>query len=89
MNIEKLIAQASFKIAEFSKTHNTSCGLFIRNGEVICLPRHQLPQKLPDRLYLTHGQIINGLKSEWWTLLGKELLNLYNKEQACQAHQKP
>lgn len=89
MNIEQLICQAGVAIAKYSKTQNTSCGLFIRNGKVICLPRHQLPQKLSDRLYLTHWQIVNGLKSEWWTLIGKELLKLYNKEIACQLHQKP
>lgn len=80
MNPEMLIYQAGNAIAEFARTHDTMCSLYIYNGTVRCLPRNEMTTKLPACLNITIWQQRNGLTSTKWNSIGNALLKLYNKE---------
>lgn len=89
MNSEQLICQAGTAIAEFIKHYNTSCLLYIKYGNVCCKSIPLYPKICESRLLITQWEAINGLTKNAWDCIGTELLNQYNKEKLCQAHQKP
>lgn len=89
MNSEKLISEAADAIYDFVQQNDRTCILLIKNGSVIAIPTDEATCKVNSVLYITPWQQINGLTANKWNLVASELMNLYNKEKACQAHQKP
>jgi len=89
MNSEILVGKAGRAIAEHARKHESSCVLSIENGEVIARPANETICNVGSCLYITRFQQQHGLASRMWNVIGTELLNIYNKEKACQAHQKP
>lgn len=88
MNSLKLQIAAAKSVEEFEKHNDTSCVLYIRDGLVCCCPTREKLTKSPTCLIFSRIQQRLGLSKAGWTMVGNTLFNLYNKEQACQAHQK-
>lgn len=89
MNPEILVVNAALVIESFARDHEGACVLSIKNGIIVATPAKEARCKAGSCLYITPWQQRHGLTSRIWKVLGAELFNLYNKEQACQAHQKP
>lgn len=89
MNPEHFVIEAGNAIAEFSKTHDCTCFLNVSNGKVYAACLREATIKPPASLVLTRFQQTNGVVSSRWSLIGKDLLNLYNEEKLCQTLQKP
>lgn len=89
MNSEQLICQAGTAIAVWEKYHNTGCRLYIRDGRVYAKSDENSAKPGDPELYIGICNIKHGLSVPQWNILGSALLNLYNKEVACQARQKP
>jgi len=88
MNNEQMKTPASRAIENFRKHNDTSCVLYIRDGLVCCCPAREVTAKAPACLIFSRLQQKLGLTDAGWNLVGTELFNQYNKEKACQAHQK-
>ena len=89
MNSEQIKTDAANAIALFNKTHTTTAYLYWKDGQVVVLDSQHAPLKVPEALKITPWQQDNGLTASQWTSVGNELFNLYTRELACQAHQKP
>lgn len=83
MNSETLISQANYAIDMFKIDHVGSCCLRIRNGFVTAVPAGEASQRTPSCLFLTRTQQKRGLTISQWTVIGKVLLKIYNKEKSC------
>lgn len=89
MNPEILISKAAIALEWFQKSHNTNAYLFFEDGHVVAWDAAHCKHRIPDCLKITPYQMRVGLTSSQWISVGLELLYLYNKENACQAHPKP
>lgn len=88
MNSEQLITEAGKAIEEWLHNHNVGCWLSISNGHVKCKAKLKADDCNALELYVSGWQMEHGLSTRQWNNTGTALLNLYNKEVACQAHQK-
>ncbi len=89
MNAETLISQAGYAIDMFKIDYSGTLFLDIKNGFVRAAPAHKSSQRTPCCLILTRIEQKRDLANTRWTAIGKTLLELYSKEQACQNHPKP
>jgi len=88
MNFDTMSLKVLKAIYDFNKSHHSMLQLYIKDGAVFSRevkPRsHQTPSVLCIAVwYQTHG-----FTHVEWNELITELLNLYNKEKACQNQQK-
>jgi hypothetical protein len=89
MNFQDMSHATSKAIEDFSTCHRGTLQLYIKDGQVCTReckkPRLVVPTSFNVPVwYQTHGFT----EVEWNSLI-TELLNLYNKEKACQNQQKP
>lgn len=89
MNPEELITEASEAIAEFEKTNDRTCSLYIRNGHVQTCLCEELSTDHPHSLQISPYEQKHGCIASHWRSISTELLNLYNLEKACQNPPKP
>jgi len=89
MNPEILICKAGVAISDYASHNDSSCVLSVQNGSVTCAPAKNSICKAGSCLFITRWQQRHGLSSKAWSVIGKELLKLYNKEKQCHPHQKP
>lgn len=89
MNAETLISQAGYAIDMFKIDYSGTLCLCIKNGFVRAVPAGEASQRTPSCLFVHRIDQIRGLTIARWLTIGSTLLNLYKKENACQAHPKP
>jgi len=89
MNSEQMIENSAIVIEYFAREHDCACCLSISNGVVLAKPKKQCTCEHAPFLTFTKWDQIHGLTNAQWKTVGTELLNQYNKEKSCQAHQKP
>lgn len=89
MNIEIIKTLAADAIADFARTHDSSCVLSIEDGLVVA-KKFDLVTTNPDRtLVITRVDQNSGLTAAKCSIVGNKLFNLYIKELVCRTHQKP
>lgn len=89
MDFQKMSTEAQKTILDFSTSQHSTLQLYIKDGLVcsrIC-PSHA--QSCPTRLNIAVWYQTHGFTHTEWNEIITELLNLYNKEKACQNQQKP
>lgn len=89
MDFQDMSNATSKAIENFIACHRGTLQLYIKDSQVCAReckkPVHRAPSALNVPVwYQTHGFT----QAEWNTLISS-LLNLYNKEKACQNQQKP
>jgi len=84
MNSEQIIQRASDSICAWTSEHNAPCLVYVKDGEVRCREGDEDGRYSDRVLYISRIDIVKGLTHNHWLLLGSALLNLYNKEKACQ-----
>lgn len=89
INSFKLIIEASEAITNWHRGYHGNCVLSILNGKVICSKPLAESHLAVKDLYVTVWYMEHGFNQVQWNSIATELLNLYNKEKACQARQKP
>ncbi len=89
MNVEIIKTLAANAIGLWARKHRGSCVLSVENGLVIAFDPSKAKQGYDRCLFITVFDQNAGLTSAKWHLVATELMNLYNKELACQTHQKP
>lgn len=89
MNSELIKTLAADAITTWAREHNGACVLSVNDGIVIASTPTNDDLLYHKPLIVTRFAQNAGLTSAAWNIVGTELLNLYNKEQSCQAHQKP
>ena len=89
MNSMYLKTAAGDAISVWQIQHNVACILSIHNGSVTCEIADTSKFMRNNPLYISRFELKRGLTSSRWNSVGTALHNLYCKELACQAHQKP
>lgn len=89
MNSEIMMALAANAIEEFGQHNDSACVLYIRDGLVCCCSTREATFKSPTCLIFSRLNQKVGLTSAGWDCVSTALFNLYTKELACQARQKP
>lgn len=89
MNSEEMITKAGEALEFFQTHHVGTAHLYFKDGHVVCWDLAHRPHKIPNELIVSVYQQKNGLTGAQWDAIGTTLINLSNKEVACQAHPKP
>jgi len=89
MNSTEFYIAAGEAICEWGKTHSEGCVLDQMEGCVVCVPMNTRTPCQNEKLVVSKYEVEHGMASARWDQIGTELHNLFCKELACQAHQKP
>jgi len=89
MNTEIIKSLAAIAITKWARHHYKACFLSVKDGMVIASKPTDDARKYHRALIITQFAQNAGLTPAAWNIVGTELLNLYNKEKACQTHPKP
>lgn len=86
---EVLMYRAFWSIKDFSNKHSGPLVLTFVDGRVLARPLQSCTKTPQPTLVITVGEQMSGLKHNRWMKVYKALLELVDKEKACQTHQKP
>lgn len=88
MNSTDFEILAGVAIAEWGRTHNGGCILSLDGSAVVCSKNPEGPDVYNNPLFIWGYEVKDGLRKYRWSAIGTCLINLYNKGNECQKHQK-